>query len=261
MALPFLGMDPWLERPGLWPDVHDSLILALRRTLAPLLRPRYYIAVRQRSVLAVSAEESVAIYPDVAIVDSGQAPVQSESTSSVAAEPIVVSVPVRESLQEDYLEIVEAQTHQVISVIEILSPNNKQPGEDRRSYESKRERIFRTLTNLVEIDLLRGWAPMPFTFVQNNGKMSHYRILVKRGDHPRRAFLYPFNLKDAIPSFQLPLQRGDQEPLVHLGELLGEIYDEGGYDLRIDYSQPPVPPLGDEEAAWASEILRGRRPS
>ena len=30
MPSPFPGMDPWLEAPRIWPDVHNSLIAALR---------------------------------------------------------------------------------------------------------------------------------------------------------------------------------------------------------------------------------------
>lgn len=38
-------MDPWLEHPGLWPDVHERLVIAIARHLGPILRPRYYVAV------------------------------------------------------------------------------------------------------------------------------------------------------------------------------------------------------------------------
>lgn len=48
MPTPFPGMDPYLERPALWPDVHNSLITALRDDLAPRLRPRYVVAVEER---------------------------------------------------------------------------------------------------------------------------------------------------------------------------------------------------------------------
>jgi hypothetical protein len=91
-------------------------------------------------------------------------------------EPVVVEVPVREAIQEDYLEIIEAQTRRVVTVIEVVSPGNKQPVEDHRNYETKREGLFRTLTNFVEIDLLRDWQPMPVTFLQTNGKQSHCRF-------------------------------------------------------------------------------------
>jgi hypothetical protein len=39
MPSPFPGMDPYLEHPALWPDVHDSVLAALRDTLAPLVAP------------------------------------------------------------------------------------------------------------------------------------------------------------------------------------------------------------------------------
>ena len=264
MSYPFPGMNPWLERPGLWPDVHDSLILTLRRALAPLVSPRYYIAAQQRTIFAVARPEPDLIYPDLSVVESGISsyevePAATSMLESIPAEPMIVEVPARETITEDYLEVVEAPTHQVITVIEILSPSNKQPGEDRRAYEYKREKIFRSPTHLVEIDLLRHGKPMPFTLqAQTNGHMSHYRILVKRSEYPRRAFLYPFNVRDSIPVFQLPLQPGDVEPPIRLGELLQQLYDELRYDLRVDYSQPPTPPLSEGDAKWAAEMLQRR---
>ena len=39
MPTPFPGMDPYLERPNLWSNVHNSLITAIRDVLAPMLRP------------------------------------------------------------------------------------------------------------------------------------------------------------------------------------------------------------------------------
>jgi len=32
--------------------------------------------------------------------------------------------------------------------------------------------------------------------------------------------------------------------------LLGDIYDQSGYDLVIDYNEEPVPPLEKEEVTW-----------
>jgi hypothetical protein len=37
---------------------------------------------------------------------------------------------------------------------------------------------------------------------------------------------------------------------------LNTIYDTLNYDLIIDYTQPPQPPLEGDEAIWASELLR-----
>jgi len=38
-------MDPYLEHPALWPDVHNSLIAAIRDALVPLVAPRYYVVI------------------------------------------------------------------------------------------------------------------------------------------------------------------------------------------------------------------------
>ncbi len=34
--------------------------------------------------------------------------------------------------------------------------------------------------------------------------------------------------------------------------------NKASYDLRVDYTQPPVPPLSDEDAEWAAQVLQGR---
>ena len=52
MPCPFPGMDPYLEHPGLWADVHHGLIEALRDALAPALRLRYRVAIEQRVYVA-----------------------------------------------------------------------------------------------------------------------------------------------------------------------------------------------------------------
>ena len=48
MPSPFPGMDPYLEHPALWPDVHHGLIEELRNAMAPRLRPRYRVTVEER---------------------------------------------------------------------------------------------------------------------------------------------------------------------------------------------------------------------
>ena len=65
---------------------------------------------------------------------------------------------------------------------------------------------------------------------------SQYRILVSRANVRPEAELYPFNLRESIPHFLLPLQSGDEEPVVNLSEVLGEVYQEAALDLAIDYS-------------------------
>ena len=39
MRPPSPGMDPGLEHPAIWPDVHNSLITAIRDELVPRIAP------------------------------------------------------------------------------------------------------------------------------------------------------------------------------------------------------------------------------
>lgn len=84
-----------------------------------------------------------------------------------------------------------------------------------------------------------------------------YRILVSRGYCRPDADLYAFGLKNPIPAFPVPLRQEEPEPVVDLQRLLNEVYERARFDLAIDYSRPVKPPLPPEEAAWATEILRG----
>jgi Protein of unknown function (DUF4058) len=45
MPSPFPGMDPYLEAPEFWSEVHNRLIVAIADNLSPKLRPRYRVAV------------------------------------------------------------------------------------------------------------------------------------------------------------------------------------------------------------------------
>ncbi len=156
MPSPFPGMDPYLESPGLWPDVHNSLIVAMRDDLAPRLRPRYYVALEERIVRLSPDDIVFATRPDVAVVPASEQREQPlSSVPAPAVEAITVEVPLPDDLRELYLEIRTADTDQVITVLELLSPTNKLVAEGRRQYKRKRVEIFGTLTHFVDVDLLR----------------------------------------------------------------------------------------------------------
>ncbi|NJO43668.1 MAG: DUF4058 family protein [Cyanobacteria bacterium CRU_2_1] len=38
--------------------------------------------------------------------------------------------------------------------------------------------------------------------------------------------------------------------------LLGEVYDQAGYDLRVNYTRSVMPPLPEAEARWVDALLR-----
>lgn len=256
MPSPFPGMNPYLEHPEIWPGIHLLLIGELTKFLSPQLRPKYRAAVEVRIYETIREESLLVGIPDL-IVKRSQAQTQ-QPTSNVAivpstVKPEKVEVPLPETIKQGYLEIREVATKEVVTAIEILSSVNKRSGEGRQQYESKRNRVLGSSTHLVEIDLLRRGEPLP---VYGSNIKSHYRILVSRGDCRPQADLYSFNVEDAIPLFPIPLKSGDTEPFVNLQILLNNVYDQGSYDLEIDYTQEPVPPLLGEDQVWLDRWLQ-----
>ena len=250
MPTPFPGMDPYLERSDIWPDVHNRLIVALADDLAPRLRPRYYVAIEERTYTVEPDDLRLTGCTDVAVVGS------TRSASAPAAEHaesggVMVLVDMPDQIRETYLEVRFA-SGEVITVIEVLSPTNKRPGEGRGLYLRKRRSVLDSFRHLVEIDLLRAGEPMP---VSGWAGQSDYRLLISRDNRRPRALLLPFDIRQAIPNFVLPLKPEDPEPVVDLGQLLHALYDRSGYDLRLDYRAEADPPLTGDDAVWADGVL------
>ncbi|MCU0545106.1 MAG: DUF4058 family protein [Oscillatoriaceae cyanobacterium Prado104] len=255
----FPGMNPYLENPELWPEVHSRLIVALADAIAPALLPKYYVAIEKRIYLSTPEDRISIGIPDVSVVSPGE-PTPSEltkSNSSIAtlsksSEPQIVTVPLDEEIQERYLEIRDTLTGTVITSIELLSPKNKRAGDGREAYTRKRQRILTSATHLVEIDFLRGGKPMPMEGVN---QLKDYRILVSPSNFRPHAQLYTFKVQDPIPKFELPLKAGDSSVTIDLKPILDGVYDRGGYQIRIDYNQPLIPVLSKEQAAWLKRLL------
>ena len=60
MPIPFPGMNPYLEHPDLWPEVHQKLMAALAETLQTQLSPVYQVMLREH-YYQVSGEDSLVV--------------------------------------------------------------------------------------------------------------------------------------------------------------------------------------------------------
>ena len=256
MRPPFPGMDPWLEHPDLWPDVHNSLITAIRDTLMPRIRPRYVVRVESRTTKLSSLDFDRMYRPDVAIRAGNFAVSGQEAGVAVLEHPEVkkseVIVPIVDEIEETYLTIQEVSSRKLVTAIEVLSPTNKKTKKPRAKYLDKRDEFIEAKVNFVEIDLLRGGRPMP---LKPPPSSSDYRILICRPNLSRSADLYRFSIRTPIPTIPIPLLPGDAEPNLELNEILHALYERAGYDLSIDYQQPPVPRLRKDDKAWVATIL------
>jgi hypothetical protein len=269
MASPFPGMDPWLESPYIWGDFHQSLAGEIRRFLNRRLPKPYYARLESRPEIGIVEDEDGdkrRIGPDVAVVRYPNTPaaavleIPTRAISSGSFEVIVSS----EAIKHFFVEVRDAaKGHELITLIEIVSPSNKRPGKDRRSYLRKQSEVLSSDANLVEIDLLRtgkrlfASTEIP-TMLSSESKPLDYVILINRAwkrKDARTAFeVYPVSLVETLPCIPVPLREGQIESSLDLQEAFQEAYDAGPYRMgALDYTDPPLPP---ELATWADDRLR-----
>ena len=209
MPSPFPGMDPYLETPDLWPDVHHELISQIRQALNPTLRPRYVARVELR------------VYDN---------------------------------------EIEEARLESGIS---IAFAGHNHRGPQSREQDSWRPRAgeFRAgergnaglggslggdrsppRRRAVDYQAAIGFQRLPNPGVPRGGS-SHGTLLAGE-----RATTATSNRHPA----PRPRSRHNPGP----GRVWNATYDNGAYDLSIEYRRKAMPPLPREDVAWADRLLR-----
>ena len=261
-------MNPYLERAGLWPDVHNRIIVHLGDFLAARLQPEYVVRMQQRVYVSAApdgngGQPQYRIPDAIVLAGAGAVPGPASVPASApapaakgetAADAIAVQMPSVDLERQYYLEVLRVGNREVIAVIELLSPANKW-GDGRQEYLAKRAAVKVSTAHLVEIDLLRAGAPMP---VIGDVPSSSYRILVRDARRSPAAELYPFGIRQAIPDFVLPLAEGSEGVGVDLNRVVNGVYVAGAYWLDIDYRGDPEPPLSDDDRRWVDGLLRGQ---
>lgn len=258
MNSPFPGMDPYLEQH--WRDVHQSLVIYARDQLQPNLPDDLKARVEERVFVEADRYERN-IYPDVRIFEKPRRSANPRRAKSgvAVAEPWRIRVPA-EAANEGFIEIRDvANGNRVITVVEILSPANKLPGEGRELYLRKQQELESGGVSLVEIDLLRSGervTRVPAGSVPQLEQTS-YVVTVRRGSDPEIREVYPLSLRERLPVIAIPLRQDEDDAPLDLQELIDLAYRNGAYD-DLDYRRDPNPPLDPADAAWADALLRER---
>jgi hypothetical protein len=254
----FPGMDPYLENPQVWPDVHARFIVYLSEHLYPLLRPRYVIAVESR-VFVEGPDTNQPIIPD-AWVRLAQPERPQSTVVLLEADPAVEVQVAPLEIEETYVTIRDRQSGQrIVTVIELVSPTNKYAGPGRISYVAKQTEVRRSTAHLVEIDLLRTGPhvlAVPEWAARQHGPYD-YLVCVNQAFGLRDRFhLYPRRVRDRLPRIRLPLAAPDADIVLDIQAVLARTYEPGGYAERLNYALPCVPPLAPEDQAWADALIR-----
>ena len=148
------------------------------------------------------------------------------------------------------LDILDRHSRQVVTVIELLSPTNKNPGADRDQYLGKRGQLLHSPVHFVEIDLLRGGPRMPVEGVPPCA----YLVMVSRTPQRPETDLWPIQLREKLPVIPLPLKQPDPDASIDLQSLVHRVYDAAGFQNYI-YDAAPEPALKPEDAAWAKQFI------
>jgi hypothetical protein len=260
MHSPFPGMDPYLEAPSIWPDVHTRLMTIIGEQLTPLLAPKYLAELETQVVIDRLDDEPQGVLTDVSNT-SPEVSVEAPSAVAVAAPaPVQVRGPMDVPTRLVSVYIRQRETARLVAVIELLSPVNKWRGKGREEYLDKRRTLLTSPVHVIEIDLLRRYPRMPF---DDPLPPAHYLVMVcKAGERPRSS-VWPISVRQPLPTMPIPLLPPDPPVPLELGQALCTAYERARYDLRVDYRQPPVPPLSPADAAWAEALLAspaGRSP-
>ena len=244
---PFPGMDPYLEATDTWPDFHDALANEIRVELNKVLPAPYYARLQKRSELGLVRKGGTLhrIVPDLSVLRRTlhePAPAWDiGSTSATLVMPRLEASPgidirVRTDFtQHHFVEIRDSRRdHRIVTVIEIVSPSNKMPGPDRRSYEVKQAEILSSDANLIEIDLLRSGRrllPHPEMVAVVDDMSCDYLVILNRNALRQGEWmdytLYPVDLKEPLPCIPVPLAGQDPDVLLDLQIAASRAYQGG----------------------------------
>ena len=256
MPSPFPGMNPYLEKPDLWPDFHDRFLVYAAELLSQQLGVDFFVRLAEHVFVSDSGEENGRTFHAViSSVNGNPVPPAGSTVATVPAPAVVILPSDYERDRLNYLEVRDRRDRRVVTVVELISPSNKKPGRDRAQFEAKRRAFLAGDVNYVELDLLRGWPRMAWAEMPP----CDYCVAVSRPEDRPRVDFWPLGLRGPLPIIPIPIQAGRIEPTLPLQVLLHRVYDAAQYARDI-YSTPPVPPLPPADAAWAEEIARAATP-
>jgi hypothetical protein len=241
MPSPFPGMDPYLEDPGLWQDVHHEFASVASEFLNTQLRPKYRSRIHERVYLSDDDDPGRTVWTT------------QDWTPGAPPEPIRL---LDEEIHEAYLSIIDCKDYNIVTVIEVLRPVTKILGSrGRASFETSRSKVLGSPSHWVEIDLLRGGVGV---WTREALPPCEYLVHLSRVEKRPKGLLWPIRLSQRLPVIMIPLKTGDPDASLDLQAVLNTAYDRAGYDLDLDYTRDPTPPLSGEWSAWADRLLKAR---
>ncbi len=261
MPNPFPGIDPYLEAQGYWPDFHHRFIADCSDQLGGLLPDQYEARIDERIKLLDlpddEEERPRSIKPDVAVVGRSR-PMGAGREGGVAVleevdlEPVTIPNRFFLDIRERFIKVLHREDRSLVTVIEVLSPENKS-SSGQSHYLAKQREVFARPIHLVELDFLAGGHRLPMARPLPSGDAY---ALVSRWDRRPDCEVYAWSIRRRLPKIRLPLRAPDPDLVLDLVPAYATTYQRGRYDRSIDRAKPLTMALGPEDRAWAEGLAK-----
>ena len=154
-------------------------------------------------------------------------------------------------LHDRYLTVYDRRSHQVVTVIELLSPANKvKNSRGQAMLLDKRRALVNAGASYLEIDLLRGGE-------RDEDLLGHsdYLVTLQRRGRDKLQVWYA-GLRDSLPTVAVPLRPPYADVPLELQRILNETYDRARYADSVEYTDAPPPPaLKTPDLLWVRRQL------
>jgi hypothetical protein len=219
MPSPFPGVDPFLEDQVYWPEFHSKYIRGAQESLAERVPDDYEVRLGQRPSLILESDLS-------------------------------------EEVVEHRIEIRRFPGRELVTVLELLSPSNKEaPGD--RLYAKKRLELIDQAVHLVELDFLLGGKRLE---IKEDLPRGHHHAFVSRAERRPLSEVYSWSIRDLLPVIPIPLKAPDADVLPDLAAIFDTVYQRARYERASDYTAPLKLPLSPEDRDWAEGLARAFHP-
>ncbi|MEL7159855.1 MAG: DUF4058 family protein, partial [Bacteroidota bacterium] len=213
-------------------------IAEIKRQLAPQLPANY----RMSAELYVESRDYALVdkktyRPDLGIVESDYPKGEADRVSYNTLTPPTLTT-TKSDLKQRFLTIQDASSNSIVTVIEVLSPTNKET-TGLVNYQRKRNAYINAVINLIEIDLLRG-GEKPYW--RNAWPEASYHILSTLGGD--QVNLWAIQIEEVLPTIPVPLRYGELPMVLDLQRCFAEVYAISSFDrrYRLEALDPPPTP-------------------
>jgi hypothetical protein len=258
MHSPFPGMDPYLEDPTMWSDVHHRLIAAIGDDLVAHLSPNYFVRIQERVYITHETNDPgyTALIPDVTITEGRPWPTApGDRPGGVMVLPSVeVELLMEPEIRDRFLTVHDRRSQKVVTTVEVLIPANKvKNSHGRQMLQAKRQALIAAGASYLEIDLLRAGE-----CAENLAGRSDYLVTLQRNAWQRLRVWF-IGLRDPLPAIGVPLSAPHEEVVLDLQRILNEVYERAHYADSVEYTDLPPPALSAPDVHWVGRQLTSWR--